>query len=172
MIHDHTLTRLKSLDRATMEGAFNEIYKEYSLLVYYVAFSYTHEEASSQDITNQTFANFYESRYKLTKGKKIKYYLVKTSRNLALNFLRHESFVPYEEAIGVQKEETKSFGEYLERFSSFLSGEELDLLVYRFLYGFKFREIAKGKGVSVNAVSSKYKRALDKIRAHYEKGDL
>jgi len=41
--------------------------------------------------------------------------------------------------------------------------EEENLLSYE-----KFKEIAKEKNVTVNSISSKFKRTLDKIKKHYK----
>lgn len=151
-----------------MEKAFNEIYDEYSYLVFYVAYDMTHDKELSKDITNEVFMKFYEKRYEMVRAKNVKYYLVKSTKNTCLNYLKKEKpTVELNEDI-VGEEETKdNFYELLGKFSEFLDKEELDLLVYRFFYGFKFVDIADLTGVSIDSASGKYRRAIDKIKKYY-----
>ena len=44
-------------------------------------------------------------------------------------------------------------------------------MLFYILYDFTFKEISKINGVSVDSISSKYKRIIDKIRKHYEGDD-
>ena len=53
------LNNLKSTSKEKMENAFNIIYKEYSYLVYYVALKIVKDNSLAEEITNETFLNFY-----------------------------------------------------------------------------------------------------------------
>ena len=63
------------------------------------------------------------------------------------------------------------FASYIEKFKAFLTEEEIELVVLRLLYGYRFREIAEEKGVSENVISSKYKRTIDKLKKHTKEQD-
>ena len=69
--------------------------------------------------------------------------------------------------------ETKKdyFWDYIEKFKGFLDEDEIDIVIYHILYDFTFKEIARFNNVSVNSMTSKYKRIIDKIRKHYEGDD-
>lgn len=168
-ITGRTLDHLKSVDRSKMESAFNSIYSEYSYLVYYVSFSITHDAESSKDITNEVFMKFYENRYNVNQAGNLKYYLLQVSKNLSLNqaYKTHPTSEMNEEENGEKDPPVDGFSAYIERFKGFLEPDEIDLVVYRFLYDFKFKDIAKELGVSVNVITSKYKRTIAKIKAHY-----
>ncbi|MCH3909992.1 MAG: RNA polymerase sigma factor [Bacilli bacterium] len=152
-----------------MERAFNSIYEEYSYLVFYVAFEILRNNDDSKDVTNETFMKMYESRHSIKNDKSLKYYLVSISKNLALNKKKVSSrYVDYDDEIsGAGEEKSDDFSSYVTKFKGYLDEEEISLVVYHLLYDYRFREIASMKGVTTSSVSSKYKRALDKIKKHY-----
>ena len=67
-----------------------------------------------------------------------------------------------------EESRTDDFNSYIEKFKEFLNKEEIDLIVYHLLYDFSFKEIAKSKQTTVNVISSKYKRTIDKIKKYYK----
>ncbi len=172
------LNNLLSTSRSEMEDAFNVVYNEFSYLVYYVSFQIVKEKTTAEDITNETFLRFYNNKENVTLShQNVKYYLVETSKNLSINFIKvNKRYEEYNEEISNgEKEkllidEVNDFNEYIERFREYLNEEEIDLLVYHLLYDFGFREIAEMKGTTVNVVSSKYKRTIDKLKKLYQKG--
>jgi len=152
-----------------MERTFNSIYDKYSFLVFYVAFEIVRHKEDAEDITDETFLRMYENRKSLKKSKNLKYYLVTIAKNLAINLQKSKSrYVAYDDTIDSgQKETHDDFDLYIMTFKEFLDEEEISLVVYKFLYEYTFKEIAAIKKVTINSVSSKYKRTLDKIRKYY-----
>lgn len=168
-VDNKILENLKSTSRKKMEKAFNVIFNEYSGLVYYVSLKILKSKSDAEDITNETFLQFYKNKSNIHYAKNIKYYLLTTSKNLSLNLLeknKKEELLQDKEIIDNPKEDY--FDEYIEKFKLFLSNDEIDIVVYHVLYGFKFKEISLMKNVSVNVVTSKYKRILEKIRRYYK----
>lgn len=170
-INFKVLYDLKSPSREKMENAFNIIYKEYSYLVFYVSLQIVKDNDIAKDITNETFYKFYANKDNLDSEKNIKYYLTTISKNLSLNYLssiKHED--PLDENVMYNDEKKDHFNDYIEKFKDFLDKEEIDLIVYHLLYGFTFKDLAILKNVSIDAISSKYRRTLIKIRKNYKKG--
>ncbi len=167
-----TLNNLKSPSREKSERAFEEIYREYSYLVYYISLKIVRRREIACEVTNESFFRFFENRDHIESERNIKYYLVVTAKNLSLNALKKESLSARSDFLEERREKGEDgkdeFADYVEKFRSFLSEEEIELVVLHLLYGFKFREIAVEKKVGVDAVSSKYKRTLDKIKRHYK----
>lgn len=164
------LKDLSSSNRKVMEDAFNTIYDAYKYLVFYIALQYVKEKETAEDVTNETFMQFYAHKEHIKQPSQIKSYLARISKNLALNaaiasLKRRESL----SQMAVEEDRPDDFATYLAKFSSFLKEEEVDLIILHLLYGFTFREIAQEKQVTVDVISSKYKRALDKVRKHYVK---
>lgn len=169
MLAHYNIKDLCSLNRDKMEKVFNKIYAEYSYLVFYVAFEIVHRKEDAQDIVNETFLKMYENRHKLQSGRNLKYYLVTIAKNLAINAKKVSArFVSYDDNLDPGTSETSDeFAEYIAKFSEFLTPDEVSLVVYRLLYEYPFKEIARMMTTTTNSVTSKYKRTLDKIRNHY-----
>lgn len=163
-----TLNKLKSTSRVKMENAFNVIYKEYSYLVYYIALKIIKDKEVAKDITNETFLRFFDKKNQIKSIKNVKYYLTTTSKNLAINYLnsqkRSESL---EEEINFESV-YDDFDLYISKFKDYLDEEEIDLIVSHLLYDFSFKEIASYKNTTINVISSKYRRAIIKIRKHFK----
>lgn len=170
-ISPRTIEKLKSTSRAEMEEAFNLIYGEYFKPVFYIALKILRDASAADDVTNETFMKFYTHKEGINKDKNIKYYLLVTAKNLSLNYIEaHRRFEQLDENTEYidKASERDDFAEYLGRMGGFLDGDEIDMLVLHLVCGYKFREIAHERGVSVNVISSKYKRILDKIKEHFK----
>ena len=171
MISKLTLINLTSINRKRMEKAFSEIYAEYSYLVFYVSLKIVRSNDIAKDITEDTFIKFYQSRYEIKNLNSVKTFLSTTAKNLSLNRLKEEErFVNYDDDIQGKEEKRDDFQEYLTQFSSFLDESEIDLVVYHLLYGYSFKEIAILLETSINSITSKYKRTIDKVKKHYKGG--
>ena len=72
----------------------------------------------------------------------------------------------------IDHKESKVWEEYIEEFKKFLSIEEVEIIVDHLVFEYTFKEIAASRGVSLFAISSKYKRAIDKLKKYYERGEL
>ena len=62
---DITNKDLKSFSKQVMERAFNDIYQEYKLLVYFVSFDILKNQEDAKDITNETFMQFFINKNKI-----------------------------------------------------------------------------------------------------------
>jgi len=60
------------------------------------------------------------------------------------------------------------YHDFVAKFKTFLSEEEVNIVVLRLIYKCTFKEIAQEKNVSVNVISGKYRRSLEKIKKHYK----
>lgn len=164
-----TLNNLKSTSKEVVENAFNIVYKEYSYLVFYVILQIVKDNDLALELTNETFTNFFINKDNINSSKNVKYYLVTTGKNLAINRMKKDSrIVELSDNYTYEEKKTDDFDTYIEKFKEFLNKEEIDVIVYHLLYDFSFKEIARNKNVSINVISSKYKRAIDKIKKYYK----
>ena len=164
-----TLNNLKSTSKEVVENAFNIVYKEYSYLVFYVVLQIVKDNDLALELTNETFTNFFINKDNINSSKNVKYYLVTTGKNLAINRMKKDSrIIELSDNYTYELNKTDDFKSYIEKFKEFLNKEEIDLIVYHLLYDFSFKEIARNKNVSINVISSKYKRAIDKIKKYYK----
>ena len=167
-INSKILDDLNSSNRQVFENAFNIIYKEYSYLVYYISLKIIKDSSEALAITNEVFYQFFINRKNINKTKNIKYYLVTISKNISLNYIKkHSNVVELLDIYSYNPKYNNSFDEYINKFKDFLNEEEIDIIVMHFLYDFSFKEIALEKKQTTNAISSKYRRCILKIREHY-----
>ena len=75
-ITNKDLKDLKSSSKQVMERAFNDIYQEYKLLVYFVSFDILKNQEDAKDITNEQGVSIdsISSKYKRTLDKVKKHY--------------------------------------------------------------------------------------------------
>lgn len=167
-INKFILDKLKSSSRNEMEEAFNIVYNEYSYLVYYISFKILNDSELAKDITNETFMKFFENRNNINCNKNVKYYLTITSKNLSLNLKEKQSKVTQMTDEGFYEIKKNYFNEYINKFKDFLDEYEIELIILHLLYDFKFKEIASYYKMTTSSISSKYRRALHKVKQYYK----
>ncbi|MCR5185478.1 MAG: sigma-70 family RNA polymerase sigma factor [Bacilli bacterium] len=164
-----TLIWLTSENEEKMNIAFNDVYNEYKLLVYYVSFQITNNQMDSEDIVNETFLKLFENRFHLKNKKSVKYFLLETSKNLSLNLKkREERKEPLKEDIVSGQEDNTPY--FLKQLGESITKEELDLLIYHLIYGFSFKEMSRLLKKSEDSISSKYSRTIKKLRKKFKGG--
>lgn len=163
-----TLKKLCSLSKEEVDRAFNVIFEKYRYLVYYVSFDILKNEEDSKDIVNETFLKMYERRSLFMSESKLKYFLLVTAKNMAINrYNEMKNHLTYSD--DMKGEEDKGdVSIYLEKFKDILDEEEYRYLVLHLIYEFSFREIAKANSLTTSQVSSKYQRGIKKLRSYYK----
>lgn len=165
---------LKSNDEKKIEHAFEIIYHKYSGLLLFISMSIVKRREIAEEIVNDTFLKFYNHIRKIDYNKNIKYWLVRTARNASLDYLKlKKNQVELSDEVVFTVPDHKrniDYQDIIARFKTFLNEEEVYIVVLHLLFKCTFKEIADEKNVSVNTISGKYRRSLDKIKKHY-KGD-
>lgn len=168
-IDSRVLILLNSSSKDEVEYAFNMIFKEYSTLVYYVSLKVVKDKEIAKQITNEAFLKFFNSRKDIKKLSSIKSYLTTISKNLSINHVYSSNKIErLDKEVSVTYKYNDDYECYIDKFKEFLNDEELEIVIYHLIYEYTFKEIAKLKDVSINVISSKYKRALDKAKKHYK----
>ena len=153
-----------STNKEVVEESFNVIYNEFSYLIYYLSLKIVKDESMASEITNETFMMFFINKDRIDINKNLKYYLTSTAKNLSINYLNKiNKLEPLNDNIS-------TIDMKVDHFNDFLDEQEIDLIVLHLLYDFTFKEIAKEKNVSINVITSKYNRAIKKVRKHYKEG--
>ena len=170
-ISNKVINNLFSTNKEVVEESFNVIYNEFSYLIYYLSLKIVKDESMACEITNETFMMFFINKDRIDINRNLKYYLTSTAKNLSINYLNKiNKLEPLNDNISVFNTNVDHFNEYIEKFKDFLDEQEIDLIVLHLLYDFTFKEIAKEKNVSINVITSKYNRAIKKVRKHYKEG--
>lgn len=148
------------------DDSFNLIFEKYRYLVYYVSYDVLKNEEESKDIVNETFLKMYENRRSFMSETKLKYFLMVTAKNLAINrYNKLKNYLSYSDDINGENDSELSL--YLEKFKDVLDEEEYKYLVLHIIYEFSFKEIAKANKLTISQVSSKYQRGIKKLRDFY-----
>jgi RNA polymerase sigma-70 factor (ECF subfamily) len=162
---------LKSNDRLTMERAFESLYNKYSGLLLYLSMQIVKRRDIAEEIVNDTFLKFFNNIERIDYNRNIKYWLSRTVKNASMDYLKvlnnqvtlsNEFVMSYPDL-----NHESNFQDIIRRFKSFLNEDELDIVVLHIVFKCTFKEIALEKNVSINVVSSKYKRTVEKIKKHY-----
>ncbi len=165
-ISNSVIKDLCSSIREVRDGSFNLIFEKYRYLVYYVSYDVLKNEEESKDIVNETFLKMYENRRSFLNETKLKYFLMVTAKNLAINrYNKLKNYLSYSDDISGENDSELSL--YLEKFKDVLDEEEYKYLVLHIIYEFSFREIAKANKLTTSQVSSKYQRGIKKLRDFY-----
>ena len=164
-----TIRELLSTDRNIMENAFNSIYNKYASLVYYVSFDILKSKEDAEDIVNETFLKMYASRASIKSDKSLKYLLLTISKNLSINlFNKKIKMRPLEVEVASNDLVVDEFSEFKNKYKDVLNEEELSIVMDHLIADYSFREIAEKYSSSTNAISSKYRRAIEKLKKHYK----
>lgn len=165
-ISNSVIKDLCSSIREVRDDSFNLIFEKYRYLVYYVSYDVLKNEEESKDIVNETFLKMYENRRSFLNETKLKYFLMVTAKNLAINrYNKLKNYLSYSDDINGENDSELSL--YLEKFKDILDEEEYKYLVLHIIYEFSFREIAKANKLTTSQVSSKYQRGIKKLRDFY-----
>lgn len=154
---------LKSGDSEAINRAFERVYVTYVKLVAFIVHKYVDDEESVKDVVSDVFVGLFNHADSV-KGN-IKYYLTASARNAAISRLKKNKAiftVPLEYADGYESEfiETSSVLADMRRV---LEKDEIELILLR-LEGYAFREIADMKGMNINTVLTKFRRAVKKYK--------
>jgi len=177
-------TMQKSLIKALKSGssnqlnlAFEEIFQEYSGLIYHIAISIIQNKETAEDIVMDTFTRFFENIPNLDPTRNFKYWLTTTAKHLAIdsyNKKNERTFsVDVDTVISESITDSSSpWKELLNELSSVLSEDEIDVLSLHLIYKMSFKEISEYKGVTIHSISSRYRRSLMKLKNYYKDGNL
>ena len=152
---------LKSKEKNKIEKVFNEIYKKYIKLVYFIVAQYVDNQLDIEELCNDVFLNFFNHLDKI-KIRSIKYYLATSAKNTALNFIKKnkDKYVPLEKEVMIS-DKNKIICTFL---NEYLDDEER-IIIFEHLYLNKsLRLIAKENNLNPNTLKSRYRRILLKLK--------
>ena len=160
----------KSGSRAVLEKSFEETYETYKNLIWHIALDILDDKDSAEDAVQKCFADFFNSILK-GKGriKNVKYYLVSSIKYICWEMNRKKKVLPLDDE-RLNQETTVAQIDDSEDVIKMLAPrdkEEKRIVRMRIYDEMKFKEIAKTLHVSINVVTSKYQRAIKKVRDNY-----
>lgn len=158
---------IKSSNKNKLEKAFKDIYYQYYGLLSFVASKYLKSNEDVEEIVNDTFINFFNSLNN-TNYTSIKYYLINTTKNLAINRLKaNKDFIPFDEKINNESYKI-STNKFILDLKDFLSDEEFSLLNDYLINDYSSIELAKKYKTSSSNIRMKMKRIIKRIQTEFK----
>lgn len=153
--------------------SFEQLYLNYYKLIYFVSLNIVKDEEAAKDIMQETFVNFFNHIDDYSETGQVKQYLVTISKNLSYNHLKKKT---NQEKVGSKeideaysKDNQYSSVELKLTLENTLSLEESKIVIYKIMHDYSFQEIADEMSQSLGMVQSKYYKALEKLKKHFEK---
>jgi RNA polymerase sigma-70 factor (ECF subfamily) len=162
-------------DPIALKALMADLYQAYGRLALYVARQILPNPEDAEDAVSETFVSFFNNLAGHRDVKSIKYYLLNFTRFIAYKKKKmaerqtgyDDDLTAAESSPDVLQELDKEAA--LRSFKGVLTPEEMEIIVDHLELGLTFREIGMARHTSGSAISSKYKRIIDKLRLHYLK---
>lgn len=145
--------------------AFDTIYEETKKSVYLSIYSLIREQSTIEDLMQETYmkAINYLEHYRV--GINFQAWISRIARNTTINFLKKRN---REEIIDPQESLILSEGFTENRILDFaldiLSGLEKEIIVYRIILNYTFKEISEILDIPLGTVFWNYQKAISKIK--------
>ena len=164
---------IRSGDRERIDKTFGQVYVTYVKLVAFVVGKYICDKETVKEITNDTFLNLFNHAGSVRGS--IKYYLVVSARNAAINHLKKQKTEGYEVPLEYATERPyKEYGgrsEVIDDLKKVLSAEQTDIILLHVAEGYSFKEIAAMKNKNLNTIITIYNRAIKKYKKEAGKNE-
>ena len=165
MNEKEVIRRIKQGEKALFETLVKEYYQE----IYHFCFYKTGDAESAYDCTQETFLHVIRFLDGYTERNHFRAWIFGIARNVCSDFFRSRKFVTMEEEGYRRAEMRDSVQAALNR----LPEMQKDVIILRFYYDMKLKEIAAVVGAGIPTVKSRLKQGMEKMRQFLGKdGDL
>jgi RNA polymerase sigma-70 factor (ECF subfamily) len=159
---------LKSSKKSVSEAAFKVIYERCSGFVFNYCRKILGNETDSDDIFQEVFLKFVDSVNKNEPIGFIKGFLAKISRNLCINFLKHNNLGIniqdfYEYTVQPQAYEDTELADIMRKAVDLLDIHYKEAFVLRVYEGFSYEEMVELTGETYGVLKNRVWRAKEKI---------
>ena len=146
--------------------AFESLYLKTKRGVYAFLYSYLKNSHDTEDAMQTVYLKIKLniSSYKI--GTNGRAWILQIAKNHALTLLKQNKM--HEEYVETRSNEYSFGGEIADIIERVLSEDEKKILILHVLWGYKHREIAHELSCPTGTVTSKYKRAIEKLRKELE----
>ncbi len=154
-------------------AAFREFYQQTSGVVYGFAMSILRNKHDAEDVMHDAFIRIFQSAVTYRPSGNPMAWILTIVRNLCYNRIRAgkvcEDLSEYDDLAGAADGSEDVLDRMvLETAMSILDAEERQIVVLHAMTGFKHREIAEILELTTGTVTSKYNRALKKMKKKME----
>ena len=149
------------------EEAFNKLYDDYVKLIYHIAYSYTRSKEDAEDITNEVFLKILNSIENYNDKGKFKEWICAIARNTACNYvtrIKDENSLTDEESVNNAKSSNDGHQDMIDLFEEFLDEVTVRIMILRFIYDYKLKEISLTLDMTIGQVQGLYYDGIEKLR--------
>jgi RNA polymerase sigma-70 factor, ECF subfamily len=152
---------------AGREEAFAALYDLHGAALYRVAFTLLGSRESAEDAVQEVFASLVRSRHQLAGVENLRAYLFASLRHAAARLAAIRKMEPLVGDVAAQEPRSLDAAQAakLERALASLPAEQREILALKIDGELTFAEIAALLGISANTAASRYRYALEKLRA-------
>lgn len=159
---------IDKLLKKTAQGdnvAFEELYKRTNKGVFAFLYTYLHNYADAEDAMQMTYLKIKRSISTYRVGTNGRAWILQIAKNHALNELeKNKRLVPLDEVGEIAYETPFEETGVMQTLQRVLNEEEQRIVCLHVLWGYKHREIAEIINSPTGTVTSKYKRAVEKLK--------
>lgn len=145
------------------DGALAHLYQKTAKGVYAFLYSYLRNKEDTEDALQTVYLKVKRGASSFSEGTNGKAWLLQIAKNHALNELKRKDKVLPLDSVAEPSTEG-GFGVVGDAMQRVLNHEEQRIIILHVLWGYRHREIAKITDCPVGTITSKYKRAIDKLR--------
>ena len=155
-------------DERKIREIYEYIYYQYYKLVAFCIAKYCNDIELINDLSNDVFLNFFENVLNV-KGS-IKYYLLSSARNIAINHLKKENNIVYVDDINklnIFYDNVNShhlYNDLVDDLRSILSDYETSIIIKHCVDGLTFVELEKIYGIKSKTINKTFERAVKKFK--------
>lgn len=163
---EEMIVRIQQGEETYLESLIRRYYAD----VYYFCCYKIGDAEQAYDCTQETFLKLTRYIHTYSERKKFRGYLFSIARNVCNDYFRSrpQETVDSEALLGVADSKDEMAGsetaQVVQKALSLLQEEQREVILLRFYYDFKVREIAKIIGVPLPTAKSRLKRAMGKLK--------
>ena len=164
---DALLVRIANGDNV----AFEEFYARTCRGVYAFVYTYFHNSADTEDVMQTVYLKVKTGISSYRRGSNGRAWLLQIAKNQAISELRKRQREIATERIEIVADEKFDEGTVTDAMRRVLSEDEQRIVTLHVLWEYRHREIAKMLGCPTGTVTSKYKRAIEKLRKYLKEDE-
>lgn len=152
--------------------AFEKLYLQTKRGVFAFLYTYLHNYADTEDVMQTVYLKIKKGVSSYKKGTNARAWILQIAKNSALNELKkHREQVNFDSLENHSVETFENLGEVTDVMQKVLTEEEQRIITLHVLWGYKHRELALMLDVPTGTITSKYKRAVEKLKKHLKEVD-
>jgi RNA polymerase sigma-70 factor, ECF subfamily len=143
-----------------------QFYIENKSKLFNYAVSLLSNRATAEDVVHSVFKKILEKNIKV---QNLKAYIYRSIKNEVIDIWRKPHLVYEEELVFEFKDEKdKDLAEYVQHSLNKLEAKEKEIITLKIYNDMTFKEISETLNESINTVSSRYRRGLEKLKKHID----